>query len=110
MKSVITVTCPDCQGLLEIDVARQKVLSHKRKVDLGKDDKSVDDIFGDAVSRAQKSEAEAERAFERAREEQKGSAAKLDALFGDMKKKVQEQKEKGIDPDDEDVDPRLFWD
>lgn len=110
MKSVITVTCPCCQGLLDIDVARQKVLSHKRKVDLEKGEKSVDDIFGDAVNRARSSEAEAERVFEKAREEQRDSAAKLDALFGDMKKKVQEQKEKGIDPDDEDVDPRLFWD
>jgi hypothetical protein len=110
MKTVITVKCPGCAGQLEIDVAREKVISHKRKVDLEKPDKNADDIFGDAVARARRSESEAERAFEKAREEQKRSADKLDALFGDMKEKLKEQKEKGIEPSDDEVDPRLFWD
>ncbi|MEZ6196864.1 MAG: hypothetical protein R3F20_14240 [Planctomycetota bacterium] len=109
MKSIITVKCPGCRGELEIDVSREKVISHKRFVDLEAPEKDKAEIFDDAVKRAHSREDEAARAFERAREEQRESESKLDALFGEMKKKVEEQKKKGIDPDE--GDPRkLFWD
>ena len=109
MKSIITVQCPCCRGTLEVDVSRERVISHKRHIDadLGPADK--DAIFDDAVKRAQGREEEAAKAFERARRDQKGSEEKLDALFGEMKKKVEEQKKKGIDPDEE-AARRMRWD
>jgi len=109
MKSIITVTCPECEGILEIDVSREKVLSHKRPVDLeiakGKDKA---ELFDEQVEKVRKKRSKGDSLFDDALRTVQKSDERLDELFGEVQKKVEEEKKKGIDPDD---DPRkLFWD
>ena len=107
MKSIITVTCPECDGVLEIDVSRQRVLSHKLKVDVDAPEKDKAEMFDDVLNRVRKKQGSGDKLFDAARKEIEGREDKLDDLFGEVKKRVAEEKEKG-DPDE---DPRdLFWD
>lgn len=107
MKAVITVTCPDCGGVLEIDVAREKVLSHREKLDV-ENAKDKDALFDDVVKRVATRPSETEKKFEAARAAEEKKSDRLEDLFDDVKKKVAEEKKKPYDPDD---DPRkLFWD
>ena len=107
MKAVITVTCPECGGELEIDVSRQRVLSHKRKVGADDDKKDKSKLFDAALDRVRSKEKEGASAFDKAKASVAESEKKLDELFGELKKKVEEEKKKP----DAGKDPRqLFWD
>lgn len=108
MKSVITVKCPECRGTLEIDVARQQVLSHRAELDSEdpKQDKAA--LFDDVVKRVAEKESRAAAAFEKAQDDLKQNEDRLEQLFGEAKDKIKKQKESGIDIT---KDPRdLFWD
>ncbi len=111
MKSVITVVCPECQGTLEIDTARQRVLSHKAKLRKGVNDEEKDksQLFDEVVERVKNKRSDAEDRFEAAHREAKQNRERLDNLFGEFQEKLEEEKKK--DPSDDEVNPRdLFWD
>ena len=107
MKAVITVLCPECGGTLEIDVAHQKVLSHKRHIDL--DDPATDKAaaFEDVFSKMKSKESAAENMFKTAQQDVKEGAKKIDALFGEVKKKIAEEK---LKPDAGKNPNEHFWD
>jgi hypothetical protein len=109
MKAIITVTCPDCKGVLEIDVAREKIVAHRKRIDV--EDKTADKgaLFDDVVNRVRNRETEAEAKFREAQETVRDSKKRLDHLFGEMKKKVAEEKEKGP-PTGPDMSRPEFWD
>ena len=107
MKSVITVTCPDCGGELEIDVSRQKVLSHRAKIDLENPEKDKAEMFDDVVARVKAKQGQGDDLFDIAKKSVEDREKRLDDLFGDVQKKIEEAKEM----DDLGEDPReLFWD
>ena len=108
-KSIIRVTCPECGGLLEIDVSREKVLAHTSRHDLEKaSPQEKEKMFDDVVQRVNARKDKGNDLFDAALKKVEETEDRLDALFGEVKKKVSEEAEKGIDPED---DPRrLFWD
>ena len=110
MKSVITVQCPECNGYLEIDVARQRVLSHKLTFEgTEAEEKDKAELFDDVVARVKDRENKGDDLFDAARKSVKDSENRLDSLFGEMKEKIDEEKNREPGPDE--VDPRdLFWD
>lgn len=109
MKAVITVKCPECKGTLEIDVVREKVISHKAHVDLEKPEKDKSLIFEDVVHRVKSRETEAEIKFKEAQKSVAESKKRLDDLFGDVKKKIAEEKQKPPQEGPDSSRPE-FWD
>jgi predicted nuclease with TOPRIM domain len=109
MKAVITVTCPECKGTLDIDVSRQRVLSHKAPLADGEVEKDKSELFDEVVDRVRKKRSDAEEKFERAQQEAKQNRERLDSLFGEFQEKVDEEKKKGPSETDENLRD-LFWD
>lgn len=107
MKSIITIRCPECRGTLEIDVVHEKVIAHKRFVDADAPEADKAALFDDVMRRVSEREGETERAFDRAQRQVRNHDERLDALFGDVKKKIEEEKKKGPSKQD---DRDLFWD
>lgn len=109
MKAIITVVCPDCKGVLEIDVARERVVAHRKRIDIEDQTQDKGALFDDVVHRVRHRETEAEAKFREAQEAVQNSKKRLDQLFGEMKKKVAEEKEKGP-PTGPDPSRPEFWD
>jgi uncharacterized Zn finger protein (UPF0148 family) len=107
MKSIITVTCPECGGLLEIDVSRQKVLSHKVKIDGEATPEDKAKLFDEVVNRVKRKKDESEQLFDRLKKDVADSEKRLDDLFGEVKKKIKETRD---DPDAGEDPRKLFWD
>ena len=92
---------------MEIDVARQQVLSHKPKIDLEAPDKDKADMFDDVVERVKAKQGKKDDLFDIAKKSVEDSEKRMDELFGDLQKKIEDAK----DVDDLGEDPRkLFWD
>ncbi len=107
MRSIITVECPECGGSLEIDVSRQKVISHKHKIDLENPEKDKAEMFDEVFERVKSKQQQRNDLFDIAKKSVEDSEKRLDELFGDMQKKIEEAK----DADDLGEDPRNpFWD
>ena len=107
MKPIITVTCPECGGELEIDTSRQKVLSHRARIDLEQPEKDKAEIFDDVVARVKAREDQGKDLFDIAKKSVEDNEKRLDELFGDVQKKIKDAR----DLDDLGEDPRdLFWD
>ena len=110
MKSVITVKCPECNGWLEIDVSRQKVLSHRLSFDKPEDEeRDKGELFDEVVARVKSRDDQKKDLFDAVRKSVEESEDRLDSLFGEMQEKIEVEKKRKPDPDE--VDPRdLFWD
>ncbi len=107
MRSIINVTCPECGGALEIDVSRQKVLSHRKKIDLDSPEKDKAEMFDDVVARVKAKQGEREDLFDIAKKSVEDSEKRMDELFGEVQKKIDDAK----NVDDLGEDPRNpFWD
>ena len=107
MKAVITVVCPECGGLLEIDTAREKVLSHKIKVDADAPEKDKAALFDEVVDRVKRRKDEGDALFDKLKKEVEDGDKRLDELFGEVKKKIAEKKD---EPDDGEDPRKRFWD
>ncbi|MEE9394643.1 MAG: hypothetical protein V3W41_19290 [Planctomycetota bacterium] len=108
MNSVITVKCPECRGTLEIDVSRQRVLSHKPFLDSDNPKKDKAEIFDDVLKKVKDREAGSGDAFGKAQKDYERNQDRLEDLFGEAKEKIKKQKESGKDIES---DPREhFWD
>lgn len=107
MKEFITVQCPGCKGTLEIDVSRQKVVAHKRFLDTENPEKDNGEIFEDVVHRVKARESETEAKFLEAKKNVADNKKRLDALFGEVQKKIEEEKGK---PFQKDPTKDIFWD
>lgn len=107
MKSIIKVKCPECKGILEIDVASQKVLAHKHTLRDDATEKDKDALFEEVVDRVKSKHAEGDALFDKVKESVERNDERLDQLFGEMQKKIEDAK----DADDLGEDPkRIFWD
>lgn len=107
MRAVINVKCPECGGFLEIDVARQRVLSHRLPGEPEPTDQDKEKLFDEVVGRVKHRHDKADKIFDDAKRNVAENESKLDDLFGEVKKKIAEEKEKGDDPEDP---RRLMWD
>ena len=67
MKAIINVKCPECGGFLEIDVARQRVLSHKMDADVEASPEEKAELFDEVVSRVKNRHDKSDAIFMRPR-------------------------------------------
>ncbi len=105
LKPIVNVKCPCCREVLEIDVAKERVIAHRKGPHLDADAKAGEDPLSVAV-RNQKSSAErVEDEFSAVVQKVKKGQNELDRLFQDAKKKV---KKAGDDFDDAAIRPK--WD
>ncbi len=90
--AIISITCPCCEKLLEIDTSTQKVISVKDK----KEFESLDDFVEKQKHRSE----ELDAMFAAAKEKEKNR-------FADLEKKFEEaKKNKNL----KDPAPGIFWD
>lgn len=107
MKSTIKVKCPECKGILEIDVVHEKVIAHKHTLDDEATEQDKDALFDDVLGRVKARHAEGDALFDKVKESVERNDERLDQLFGEMKDKI----DKAKDADDLGEDPRNpFWD
>ena len=99
LKPVIDVKCPCCKSILEIDVARERVVAHRKGAHLKEDAREGEDGLDVALREAQRRKAELEDRFHSARRELDRSSDRLDRLFKEAQKRALE------DEDDEPDNP-----
>jgi hypothetical protein len=89
-KEVISVKCPGCGEVLEIDVAREKVTAHRKGPHLLADRKEGEDILDVAMRNVRTAKDRIQSEFQAAQEKLKNQSQHLDKLFRDAQKKVRE--------------------
>ena len=89
-KEVISVKCPGCGEILEIDVLREKVLAHRKGPHLLADKKAGVDSLDVAIRNVRDSKGRILNEFEAAQEKLKNQSKHLDDLFREAQKKVRE--------------------
>ncbi len=87
----IMVTCPDCKTILVVDKNTGAVLEKRKPI--VDESESTGDRFEDARLRVEKSSERIEEKVEAAKKAQKEKLAKLDALFSERKKEIEESGE-----------------
>lgn len=105
LKPVVSVKCPCCGEVLEIDVAKERVVAHRKGLHLDADRKAGEDTLSVAL-RNQK--AVADRAaddFAAAAKKLAKGSSELDRMFDEAQKKV---KKLGDGFDDKSIRPQ--WD
>jgi hypothetical protein len=90
LKPVISVKCPGCGEVLEIDVAREKVTAHRKGPHLLADRKEGEDVLDVAMRNVRTSKDRIRSEFEAAQEKLRNQSEHLDKLFRDAQKKVRE--------------------
>lgn len=96
-KSVINVKCPCCDAILEVDVEKERVLSHRRGRHLMDDARSGEDAFGVAIRNQREARERADRQFDQARDALGSESSRLDELFRDAQRKVAEERDEDDD-------------
>jgi hypothetical protein len=89
-KDVISVKCPCCGEVLEIDVAREKVTSHRKGPHLLADRKEGEDVLDVAMRNVRSAKDRIQSEFQAAQEKLKNQSQHLDRLFREAQKKVRE--------------------
>lgn len=82
------VKCPDCSNVLIVDRKTGKVLEVRRPI-VDKD-AATGDRFEDARAKVRSIQERAEAKFEATRKAEKEKLSKLDALFKERKKEIEE--------------------
>ncbi len=77
MPNLITVTCPLCKGMLEIDVARRQVVRHFEHLEKVK----KDELFAKAVEKSKTREEKSRETYDAAKEKLHGPRRDLDELL-----------------------------
>lgn len=77
MYNIITVTCPICKGMLEIDVVRKQVVRHFEHLAGIK----KEDLFAYAVGKAKTREERSRESYEAAKEKLHSPKRDLDELM-----------------------------
>jgi hypothetical protein len=100
-KEVISVKCPGCGEVLEIDVMREKVTAHRKGPHLLADRKAGEDSLDVAMRNVRDAKGRILNEFEAAQEKLKNQSSHLDKLFRDAQKKVRE-----TPPEEDDETPK----
>jgi hypothetical protein len=98
MENAHEVKCPCCQTILFVDKRTGKILDERRPIL----DQSTGDRYQDALKKVKERGSIAEEKFQKFQKEKDSKMAKLDALFKDSVKKVEESGEevKPVNPFD----------
>jgi carbonic anhydrase len=97
-REVISIRCPSCSEVLDVDVARERVIGHRKGGAVKGDAKSGEDVLDTAMRNVKTSKSRILSEFEAAQENLKTQSQRLDQLFRDAQKKVREEPPK---PDEE---------
>jgi hypothetical protein len=89
-KEVISVKCPGCGEVLEIDVAREKVVAHRKGPHLLADRKEGEDSLDVAMRNVRSAKDRIQNEFQAAQEKLRNQSEHLDKLFREAQKKVRE--------------------
>jgi len=87
----IEVKCPGCKSILIIDAKTSTVIEHRKP--LLEDGESTGDRFADARKRVESADERIERQVEEAKRAQKDKLSKLESLFQERKKEIEESGE-----------------
>lgn len=105
LKPVISVKCPGCGEVLEIDVAREKVTAHRKGPHLMADRKEGEDILDVAMRNVRTAKDRIRSEFEAAQEKLKNQSERLDKLFRDAQRKVRDNPAGEEEPEPRKPDP-----
>ncbi len=97
-KPVISVKCPCCGEVLEVDVAKERVLSHRRGPHLADDRRAGEDVLDVAIRNARAAEERLKTEFLAAQDKVRNQSDHLDKLFREAQKKVRETPPDPNDP------------
>ena len=100
LKPVINVKCPCCHHVLEVDVEKERVVSHRKGAHLRDDRAHGEDELDVAVRQQRESRSRIESEFSKAQENLKNQKQRLDDLFRQAKEKAEREKQDPIDPSD----------
>jgi hypothetical protein len=87
---MISVRCPCCGEVLDVDVAKEKVIGHRKGGAVKGDRKEGEDILDTAMRNVRSAKDRIQSEFEAAQEKLKNQSQHLDRLFRDAQKKVRE--------------------
>jgi hypothetical protein len=90
MKS-LEVKCPGCTSILIVDPKTGKVLEHRKP--LLNENQSTGDRFADARKRVESASERIEKQVEEAKRAQKDKLSKLESLFQERKKEIEQSGE-----------------
>lgn len=87
MQRTIYVTCPFCEGFLEVNPANGKVV---RSFPAGENDENKDKLLS-ALEKMKQDDSEREQKFEDAKKQMTSNTDKLSELFEKEKKRIKEE-------------------
>ncbi len=105
LKPVINVKCPCCGEVLEIDVAKERVIAHRKGLHLDADRRTGEDVLDVAIRNSHAAEERIKAEFLAAEHKVKNQSEHLDKLFRDAQKKARE-----TPPDPNEPPPGPRWD
>lgn len=91
MDDTIKVSCPECNSILVVNRKTGEVIEIRKPIL----EESTGDRFEDAFIKVKKSKEMVEEKFRAAQEKERDKFKKLDALFSEKLKEVQERGESG---------------
>lgn len=100
MDDFLQITCPECKTILIVERRTGKIVEVRRPIL----DQSTGDRFEDAVKKVRERTSVAEEKFRKALENEKTKKSKLDQLFQEKLKKVEESGEEVRPPNPFDFD------
>ena len=89
MSDTVNVTCPCCQTILVVEKKSGHVLEERKPIV----EESTGDRYEDALKKVQGRAGEAEEKFNRFKSEQDAKKARLNALFDERVKEIQDSGE-----------------
>jgi len=97
-KEIISVRCPCCKHLLEVDVEAEKVLAFRKGRHLTHDAREGEDPLDVAMRQKKEHDLEREKLFGSARERLKDQEQRLDSLFEEARDKARQEEDEGERP------------
>ena len=109
-KPVISVKCPCCKSILEVDTEKRRVLAHRKGRHLSDDAGEGEDGMDVAVRNHMETKAKIDDKFAAATDGMKNQSARLDELFDEAAKKAKDMKDEDDDPSNPFGGGRKIWD
>lgn len=98
IKPVINVKCPCCKSVLEVDTAKERVISHRQGRHLKQDAEDGEDMMDVALRNHIESKDRVEDKFLKAQDNLKNQSSRLDELFEEAKDKAKDTEDDPNDP------------
>jgi hypothetical protein len=108
-KPVISIKCPCCRSVLEVDTEAARVIAHRKGAHLKEDAKKGEDELAVALRNHEENRSKVEDQFRLAEDNVRNQASRLDALFDEARKKAARSKE-DEDPDNPFATGKKVWD